>query len=259
MARRKKHEEHENHERWLVSYADFITLLFAFFTVLYATSQADEQKQEKFEKSVRAQFAGFGLGMMGMGTGSGPGNGGPSQFSMYDQQSNPAFAPSNSQGFPGQGSSVGSVKDAIEKRLESAMDELEKDAVVTDVYQDQLGVHIQLAAAKFFSSGSADIRVDSLSSLNKISQILKEAALSGHSVVIAGHTDNEPVKTERFPSNWELSASRATKIVRYLILRHGIAADRLSAVAYADQRPLAPNISEENRSKNRRIEVLVEK
>jgi chemotaxis protein MotB len=246
MARRKKHEEHENHERWLVSYADFITLLFAFFTVMYATSQADEKKQEKFEKSVRQQFASFGVGM-------GNGMPGGSSFGEFDTRNN-RIMPSPFENFPPRGAAPLEVQNAVENRLEKTMSEEEKEEVITGVRHERKGVRIQLAASKFFTSGSADIRASSLESLDKVARILKE---SGREIVVEGHTDDEPIKTERFPSNWELSAARATKIVRYLILRHGIPASQLKVVAYADQKPLVPNSSEENRAKNRRIEIMI--
>jgi chemotaxis protein MotB len=130
----------------------------------------------------------------------------------------------------------------------------ERESSIGGLRHDTVGVRIQLAASKFFASGSADIRASSLGALDKVAQIIKD---SNRKVIIEGHTDDQPIKTAEYPSNWELSAARATKIVRYLIIRHKIPADRLTAVAYADQKPVAPNDSEENRARNRRIEILI--
>lgn len=246
MARRKKHEEHENHERWLVSYADFITLLFAFFTVLYATSSADQEKQEKFEENVKQQFASFGLGVLGDQSGGSPfGDFGPGTNRIMP----PVFG-----GFPPRGASAAEVRDAVVNRLDKSMDEDERKESVTGLRHDAVGVRIQLAASKFFTTGSAEIRAESLAALDKVARILKA---SGRNIIVEGHTDDQPIKTDRYPSNWELSAARATKIVRYLALRHKIDESRLAAVAYADQRPIVSNTSEENRAKNRRIEIMI--
>jgi chemotaxis protein MotB len=243
MARRHRHEEHENHERWLVSYADFITLLFAFFTVLYATSDADVKKQHEFEKSVRTQFAGFGSGIDGDAM---------SPFGNADPRNRRLIVPI--EGFPPTGASAGEVRNAVENRLEKDMDQDERETSVGGLRHDTVGVRIELAASKFFATGSADIRTTSIAALDKVARIVKD---SNRKVIIEGHTDDQPIHTTEFPSNWELSAARATKIVRYLILRHQIPASRLTAVAYAEQKPIVPNDSDANRAKNRRIEILI--
>lgn len=243
MAKRQKHEEHENHERWLVSYADFITLLFAFFVVLYATSQADVRKQEKFEESIKQNFSGglFGFSMGGM----------------YDENNDPknnsVFKPPVDQ-FPQKGAGSEEVQDYVERKIDEKIPEQERKDTVAGVKHDAVGVRIQLAANKLFPSGTADLKRESLESLDAIAEVLKE---SKRKIIIEGHTDDLPIKTERYPSNWELSAARATKIVRYLIARHKIAPSRLTPVAYADQKPVVPNTSEENRARNRRIEIMI--
>jgi chemotaxis protein MotB len=242
MAIKKRHEEHENHERWLVSYADFITLLFAFFVVLYASSQADQEKQKKVETSIKASF----------------GQGGDAQAAPFDELQN--LQPQNIKprlltSFPPRGSGAAEVQGYVEKKLEQESEEgQEGGQAVTGVRHDAIGVRIQVAANRIFDSGSADLKADSGAALDKIGELLKE---SGRRLIIEGHTDDQPIKTALYPSNWELSASRATKIVRYLVAKHKIAASRLTAVAYADQKPLVPNTSEVNRAKNRRIEVMI--
>ncbi len=241
MALKKRHEEHENHERWLVSYADFITLLFAFFVVLYATSAADVKKQEEFEESIKKSFAGY----VGLGSGG-------SAFDQFNDLRSQSFIPPVIQTFP-QGNAGGQeVQNYVENRLEKEMGE--DGETVQDVYHDSVGVRIQVAASRLFPSGSADLRAESSRALDQLGKLLKD---SNRKIIIEGHTDDEPIRTEKYPSNWELSASRATKIVRYLMAKHKIPGSKLTAVAYADQKPVVPNTSEENRAKNRRIEVLI--
>jgi chemotaxis protein MotB len=241
-ARRKRHEEHESHERWLVSYADFITLLFAFFAVLYATSQADLQKQEEFQESIKKSFAptfGFNAG------------------SANDDFSNPrntSLIKPPFETFPPAGSATQEVQDYVEHKLDKEMSEKEKKETIGGIRHDAVGVRIQVAANRLFDTGSADLAAESGAALDKIGRLLKT---SGRRLIIEGHTDDEPIRTDKYPSNWELSAARATKIVRYLIAKHKVSASQLTAVAYGDQKPVVPNDSPENRARNRRIEILI--
>lgn len=242
MALRKRHEEHESHERWLVSYADFITLLFAFFTVLYATSQADLKKQEEFQESIKQQFS----GLIGIGAGS-------QMDEMQDnRKKNLIKLPIDT--FPPAGSGPQEVQDVVERRLEQDLPAGEKAETVTGVHHDAVGVKIQLAASKLFGSGSAELRPESALALDRIGKLLKD---SNRRIIVEGHTDDLPIHSDKFPSNWELSAARATKIVRYLSARHKIASSNLVPVAYADQKPVVPNTSDENRARNRRIEIKI--
>lgn len=237
MRARKKHEEHENHERWLVSYADFITLLFAFFVVLYATSSQNEEKEKKFEDSVRSSFR-----MMG-------GMGNLNQGGILNGQ---VFDPLEMVQKRNVGN--GELEDTVERILEKSMSKDEKKGAISGIRHDNTGVRISLAAANFFPSGSSKLRLPALKSLDKIAQILK---LSGRQIVIEGHTDDQQLAGGNLESNWELGSLRATSVVRYLIKYHQMDAKKLAAASYADQRPLVPNTSEENRAKNRRIEILI--
>ena len=249
-ARRKRRaapEEHENQERWLVSYADFITLLFAFFTVLYATSQQDAAKEKEFEKSIRKSFA--AIAIVGGGSGSG-GASGPGSASTPRE----ALAEAMADGFPAPGAGPAEVQDYVERRARKEMGESAYGGAVEGVRHDSLGVRIHLAAATFFPPGSADLKPESYAALEKIGRLLKD---SNRRLIVEGHTDDEPIRTARYPSNWELSAARATKIVRYLSQIHGIDGARLAAVAYADKKPIAPNDGEANRARNRRIEIQI--
>ncbi len=238
---RKHEEEHENHERWLVSYADFITLLFAFFTVLYATSQKDIAKQKEFEQSIRQSFRSF-LDFGGVQGGS---------ASLDEDQS---LIPPPIDLFPKQNSGSAELEDSVRRVAEKILSKEEQAEVISDIRHDSVGVAISLAASSLFPSGSDQFSEQGIHALKKIGMILKA---SGKKLIIQGHTDNQPISTEKFPSNWELSAGRATRIVRYLIRRHGISSDKIVAVAYGDQKPVASNDNEAGRAKNRRIEIML--
>jgi chemotaxis protein MotB len=241
MAKRKHEEEHENHERWLVSYADFITLLFAFFTILYATSQKDISKAKEFETSARKAFRtvlDFG-GTVG-------------DHMSYDAAGK--LIPPPIDLFPPAGAGPTEVQDALERLIEKTVSEEEQASMIQGIRHDTVGVHVSLAAEALFPSGSDQILAGGLAALDKLAKILK---VSNRKLVIEGHTDNIPIRGQKFISNWDLAAARSTKIVRYLIAKHKIAANRMVAVSYADQKPVAPNETEEGRAKNRRIDVLI--
>jgi len=241
VAKRKRHEEHENHERWLVSYADFITLLFAFFTVLYATSQKDISKAREFEQSIRRSFRVF-LDFGGVQGG----------HTAFDENDKPIPPPIDL--YPSMGNSASEMEDKVRQMLDKLMGDSEKNEFISDIHHDSIGVAIALASSALFPSGSDQFSEKGLKAISKIGAILKA---SGKKIIVQGHTDNQPINTERFASNWELSAARATRIVRYLSSRHNIQGDRLVAVAYADQKPIASNDTKEGRSKNRRIEIMM--
>lgn len=244
MARKRK-EEHQNHERWLVSYADFITLLFAFFVVMYATSQADNEKQSKFEQSFKRA--------MGMFQSSGSSGGILNDpFPSHVKDGSPIESPIRT--FIDPRSSRKELRDAIWQLIGSKMSEEQIKAAGLDIYDDEHGVRIALTASHLFPAASAKILPEALQGLDKIGEILK---LSERRLVIEGHTDNENISSEAYPSNWELAGARAATIVRYLIKRHKVPGELISAASFADQKPLVKNDSAENRSKNRRIEILI--
>ncbi len=240
-ARRRKHEEHENHERWLVSYADFITLLFAFFAVLYATSQQDVKKEQEFEQSVRKQFSGL------FGSGAPDGD-------FHTENSATSLIQPPLPTFPPPGSGTQEVQQHVQRKLGKELSEEEYADVVESIRPDAYGVRIQLDSAALFSSASADLKEQAVNALEKIASLLKD---SNRKIVIEGHTDNEPIHNSRFPSNWELSAARATKIARFVIQRLGVNPRNVVPVAYGSNKPLVPNTTPTNRAKNRRIEIMI--
>ncbi|GIL17515.1 MAG: chemotaxis protein MotB [Oligoflexia bacterium] len=236
--RAKKHEEHENHERWLVSYADFITLLFAFFVVMYATSTRNEEKEKNFEKTIRAEFK--LAGNYGQQVGSHGGVVGPVIDSLEPMQR--------------RGVRNDEIKNALEKVLQEAMKDEERKLAIQDIRADQNGVRISLSAEAYFASGSTKLKRPALQSLDKVAKIIKAMP---YRIVVEGHTDDLPLPGNTKESNWELASMRATSVVKYLIQVHQLDGSRLSATSFADQKPLVPNTNAENRMKNRRIEIVI--
>lgn len=236
MIKRKRHQEHENNERWLVSYADFITLMFAFFTVMYATAQRNPDKEKEFEKSVRKYFYSM-VQSMGGKDGTADVDFGtqpiPPPIPMY--KTNPESA-------------------AVEQKLKNMDESGGLSRAIEKVYHDAYGVRIRLLAATLFDSGSATPTEEGLQILKTLGEYLKD---NKNKIIIEGHTDDRTINSSQFPSNWELSSARATKILRYLAEFYDIDSRQLVAVAYADSKPAYPNNSEKNRAKNRRIEILL--
>lgn len=231
---KKKHEEHENHERWLVSYADFITLLFAFFVVMYSISAVNEGKFRTVSDSIRVA-----LNPMS----SPPVSALPFQI---DENKPRAFQPSIQvsrvhviQRLRGMTQAVGQ---AVQISVESVVEQRVGEIVLT------------ISDNVLFKSGEATLQPEALPFLRELADVLLE--LDRH-VRIEGHTDNVPIRTAQFPSNWELSAARSVMIVRVLAELYGVPAYHLAAIGYGDTRPLTANLNPEQRAKNRRVEVII--
>lgn len=241
MAARKsrRHEEHENHERWLVSYADFITLLFAFFVVMYATSTSNEDKQKKFEDSIKLNFH-----LMGKGAGS-------ESSDSIDSAIAELVMPLGS--FPKKGGAR-EVEDYVERSLDKSMGRDQKKNAIQDIYHDAVGVRVALTASTFFQPGSAKLKISALEYLDKVAEVLKS---NSKRVIIEGHTDDTPIEDSIFPSNWELAGGRASAVVRYFVKYHQLDPKRFVSISYGDQKPVAPNDSEPHKAMNRRIEILI--
>lgn len=300
MAKRKQeHEKEPNHERWLVSYADFITLLFAVFVTLYAMSYVDKQKVDQVIASTNAAFG------------------------LSKSKSTPAFNVIESGDImpvPGivqekkkmtkpetgelgkqeeERKKAEEKKKAEEEKLRQQK-EKQKTGAVEDIPPpdpnlavkketetktradnpefikiketigsflkakgaedkvkltiDSRGLVISLKDTEFFDSGSASVRQWSRPLLNDIASAINNYS---NAIRIEGHTDNVPIKTPVFPSNWELSTARATNIVQYLVSMHSFAPEKLSAIGYGEYRPIADNNTAEGRQKNRRVDVVI--
>lgn len=229
-----KHEEHENHERWLVSYADFITLLFAFFVVMYSISSVNVGKYRTVSESIKAALNPIV---------SPPSSPTPLALSTNKQAPTAPDAPGS--------------KDVAIRKLRNLVKGIKaspKLALVRITERVNGDIVITIPDQLLFNSGEAAIRSEALPFLEGLSAAIVE--LNRHTRV-EGHTDNVPIRTALFPSNWELSAARAVMVVRVLSELYGVTADHLSAVGHADTRPVTFNSDAEQRAKNRRVEVII--
>lgn len=229
-----KHEEHENHERWLVSYADFITLLFAFFVVMYSISSVNVGKYRTVSESIKAA-----LNPIVTPPSS------PSAFSLNANK--PALTAPNTPG----------SREVAMRRLRNLVQVIKgvpQMSLVRIVEQVNGDIVIVIPDQLLFNSGEAAVRPEALRFLEGLGAAILE--LDRHTRV-EGHTDNVPIRTAQFPSNWELSAARAVMVVRVLSELYGVPAGRLAAVGHADTRPITANADAEQRAKNRRVEVVI--
>jgi chemotaxis protein MotB len=260
--KQKHHEEEGNNERWLVSYADFITLLFAFFTTLYAISTVDAQKMGKMVTSMRQSFDNtvFSPGSKTLSLSQGRENSESASASRHilnsvkfpkgvygkDFSTSPKYP--NRQVLSGE-KALGKLKRSVEGLMGS---DVLKGTVRTHV--DPRGLIISLGEGGFFDSGSDQIKPEGRSLLDTMATSLVSL---GNQIRVEGHTDNVPIRNSKFPSNWELSTARATAIVSYLIAKFGFSPELLSAAGYSEFRPVAPNDSEDGRSRNRRVDIVI--
>ncbi|MGD0270480.1 MAG: flagellar motor protein MotB [Candidatus Sulfotelmatobacter sp.] len=255
--RRKRSRAHSNHERWLVSYADFITLLFAFFVVLYASSQVDKRKVGKLSLAIQVAFQ--ELGVFPASTTQIPlDTNEPMPFSKVQAIENVKHnAAIGRIASPPEDSLAASSEETDLTTLQNQLSEaLHHEIALHEVtlHRETDGLVISLQEFGFFDSGSATIKPESLAALDRIASIL---AIRTYNLRIEGHTDNIPIHTARIVSNWELSTARATELVRLLIIRHRIAPERLSAAGYAQYHPVASNLTAQGRAQNRRVDIVI--
>lgn len=232
-----KHEEHENHERWLVSYADFITLLFAFFVVMYSISSVNEGKYRTVSESIKAA-----LNPM-------------SNHSGENRIINVGEAKSVQQGRNPSDAKLAVLR-RVREQIQVISDKQIKDlvALITVVQTVNGDIVITIPDRLLFNSGEATIRPDALPFLKGLGGVILE--MNRHARV-EGHTDNVPIGTAQFPSNWELSAARSVMVVRVLSELYGVPTDHLEAVGHADTRPVIENLTPQARAKNRRVEIVI--
>jgi chemotaxis protein MotB len=261
MRRRKRPRAHSNHERWLVSYADFITLLFAFFVVLYASSQVDQKKVGKLAMAIQTAFQ--ELGVFPASTTQIPLDiSDPMPFSTVQAIQNVkrnselgriASAPDNSLAAASQDQDEDTDISTLQAELRQA---LRKEIALREVvlHRDTDGLVVSLREFGFFDSGAATIKPEGLAALDRIASIL---AIRTYKLRIEGHTDNVPIHTSQMASNWELSTARATELVRLLISGHRFAPERLSAAGYAEYHPIATNLTAQGRAQNRRVDIVI--
>lgn len=248
MARKKKHEEHVNHERWLVSYADFITLLFAFFVVMFAVSQVDTKKMGRFTEAVQLATK---VAVFDSGGGLAPvvsGDGGATRSKADGLTGLRRAGPGLGAG-RGKGAALGTIRKKLTESLKLAI-----AAKRITIVESGDGLVVRLRDAAFFDSASADVRAEVSSDLATVARTLSDV---DNSVRIEGHTDSLPISNSSYRSNWELSGARASSVLSYLVDVAGIDEARLCVAGYASQRPLASNDSPQGRSQNRRVDIVV--
>lgn len=238
MVRRRKREEHDNHERWLVSYADFVTLLFAFFVVMYSISSVNEGKYKTFSDSLNVAF---------------------------DQSVSPSLI--TNQSVPGRDKILvdKSAAQMVEQQRKiqaqmKAVDDSLRQVMAPLIAQGMVGVHrtkrgvvVEISASTLFKEGEEKLQTGAQETLQQVAIVLSR---ENQSVEVEGHTDDVPIKTAQFPSNWELSAGRASSVVRMLV-SYGVAEERLAAVGLAANQPVVANDTPEHRAKNRRVSITI--
>jgi chemotaxis protein MotB len=219
--KRRTSEEHDNADRWVVSYADFITLLFAFFTTLYAISHVDLGKLAKFSGSMKSAF----------------------KVSSADSAQSAVIEGVR----PVNYADIG-----LEKQARTEFDKYALNEAVI-VARDGRGVSVSFSDELLFASGAAELKPEARPLLASVATLARN---SRRSLVVEGHADNMPLKSDRFASNLELSAARAGRVYAVLVTGEGIAPDTLSAAGYGEYRPVAPNATPEGRMRNRRVDIL---
>lgn len=282
MARRSHHEEHENHERWLVSYADFITLLFAFFVVMYSISSVNEGQYRVLSDSIVTAFHNTKSSLQPVQVGELV----RSPLLMTEEITNVSELPDDlitplmikyqnpeDSELVEVGDEVKALEDqpsedesftqqalnAAEKEINAMaddvaekMDDLIDDDIIS-IKRNKFWLEVEIKSSLLFPSGSSALIPESIPVLQKLSAIFADLP---NRINVEGFTDNEPIKTYVFPSNWELSAARAAAVVR-LFERNGIEPSRMASIGYGEYQPIAENDTEEGRAKNRRVVLVV--
>jgi chemotaxis protein MotB len=228
--KKRKEEEHENLERWLITYSDLITLLLAFFIMMYTFSKQDAQKYQEVSEHLKTIFAG---GSSLLKTGSQAGATVVQSFEKTNEGKE--------------------LKQQLENQVKSLPDSEETKNKIS-IFRDERGLVIRITERAFFDEGRAELKETAKAALKKIVPTIEN---SGNHVRIEGHTDNVPIKTSEFNSNWELSVKRATEVVRHLIEKYDFSPAKISASGYAEYRPVAANDTPGNRALNRRIEIIL--
>jgi chemotaxis protein MotB len=282
--RKRLEEVHENHERWLLTYADMITLLLALFIILVGASKTDPHKYDQVAQSFHQAFSTAPAGDTILNPGHGR------DTTVIDQSSLNKTMAQNTQ-LKNQNQSVATQNGSLQDKLQQSMqtlDQIQQQIAASKQAQDFLKSNKQLSQLKvdvqsfladhstlrsqvqiridgrglvlqilpdkvLFQSGQAVLRPEASTLLDPLARLL---SLQPNAIRVEGHTDNQPIATSQFPSNWELSTARATSVVRYLI-SHKVTPVKVSAAGYADTHPLVSNRTIRGRALNRRIEIIV--
>jgi chemotaxis protein MotB len=228
MSRRRHAEEEEpaGQERWLLTYADLITLLLGLFVILYAMSKIDMKKYDQVVAALGGVF-GSGDGVT------------PIKLKITELQ----------EGLP----DLLAERTKVENEIRSAL-QLDTQPLPVSVSQDERGVVVHIQEELLFPSGSADLKSSSLETLDRLAGVFRTMP---NDIRVEGHTDNVPIASRLFPSNWHLSVGRALNVGYYLIQKHQLNPEKVSVVGYSEYRPIAPNTTTENKARNRRVDIVV--
>ena len=222
--RKNKPIEHVDNHRWVVSYADFITLLFAFFVVMYAISSVNVSKYRSFSDGMK------------------------SAFNKKDKAK--AISTDDKADGPGVKQTRGSYQDGLDD-VDKSLSQFESKEF--NIVRQNGWIEMNMSAGSLFDSGTADLKPEALVKLMQLAAKIKGVP---YPVLVEGYSDNVPIETPQFPSNWELSSMRAASVARVLN-NYGIATDRLIVTGYGEQYPVADNSTEEGRGQNRRVNIIV--
>jgi chemotaxis protein MotB len=269
MSRRKRHEDHVNHEAWAIPYGDLVTLLLAFFVVMYAISSVNEGKYRVLSDSLAAAFRGTPKSVRPIQIGeSSPTDGGVGRLSVETRSiTDPGLIQRPSEfRIASDELSTSPAAEALdararemEARLTVMADEIRQalaeliDLQLVQVRQTPFWLEVEVKTDILFQSGVARISDSAIETLELLAKILRPFP---NPIRVEGHTDNVPISTERFPSNWELSAARASSVVR-LFQANGIEVVRLAAIGLGEYRPVADNDTAAGRNRNRRVVVVI--
>ena len=229
---KKKHEEHENHERWLVSYADFITLLFAFFVVMYSVSSINEGKYKVLSETMVTAFSNHKpvgeLSVMNL----------PMAKSKAIVVKEKPATQDHTRSFLKVANAISTAKVPDGVKITST----------------ERGLSIRIKDDALFESGSASLNPQIREFIDLVAGLVTDLP---NLIAVEGHTDNQPIRSAAFPSNWDLSTARANVLVRYFTEYHGLAPQRFSSTGYAGTRPIEPNETREGQAENRRVEMII--
>ena len=270
--RRRKHEEHANHEAWAIPYADLLTLLLAFFVVMYAISSVNAGKYRVLSDSLFAAFRGaprsmqpIQVGDKQVGTGADM-NSTTVQQALLEGKAQSHLAPvpvamglPKSGGdspvtgkLPAQAAAAAQALSRLADQIAQAMNQLVKKDMVT-IRRSDFWIEVEMKTDILFPSGSARLDDSAVTIIEQLGSVLSPFP---NPIRVEGHTDNKPIKTAVFYSNWELSAARAGSVVRVLS-SHGVGPERLAVIGYGEQRPLKANDSADGRNANRRVVIVI--
>ena len=266
MARRHRHEEHVNHEAWAIPYGDLITLLLAFFVVMYAISTLNEGKYRVMSDSLNAAFDGVPRSIAPIQIGqpteassiappqpfdNDPGS--PNVLNLTDRvRADAVITPIELLQLEQQKAQADVQLDAIQKQVERALGPMIMSDQVT-VSREGLWLEVNIRSDVLFASGSAALSTPAREAIDQLATVLRELP---NELRVEGHTDNQPIASALYPSNWELSGARAASVIRLLEGR-GVDPRRMAAIGFGDKRPVADNATPAGRSTNRRVLLVI--